>query len=122
MRADSGPGVGFDPDLILDSVGGDRDLVCELFQAYVEDGPERARDLAQALEVADLDRVVRRAHSLKSMSGVIRAESIMAMALEVESAARRGDLAGARAAHQGLDLVHEDVLKAVKTYLETQCP
>lgn len=80
----------FDSDFFLGSLGGDNELAAELLDAYLEDSPKRRDTLAQAVENGDLDGAAKAAHSLKGMSGVVRASRLSDMALSMEMAAKEG--------------------------------
>ncbi|WP_018125875.1 Hpt domain-containing protein [Desulfovibrio oxyclinae] len=80
----------FDSEYFLGSLGGDSELAAELLDAYLEDSPKRRDTLAQAVETGDMDGAAKAAHSLKGMSGVVRATRLSEMALSIEMAAKEG--------------------------------
>jgi len=82
----------FDKEIFLQSLAGDKELAIELLMAFMEDSPERSKSLAEALEADDRDSASRLAHSLKGMCGVVRAESLVGLALSMEHAAKDGEL------------------------------
>jgi HPt (histidine-containing phosphotransfer) domain-containing protein len=77
-----------DVDGALSRVEGDRELYEEILNIYVEDTPQQLSEIAQAFQRQDRKVVERAAHSLKSSSANVGAESVRAVALELESAAK----------------------------------
>ena len=82
----------FDEQQFLKSLAGDRELAVELLGAFMDDSPERVQSLEGALESGDAGSAARLAHSLKGMCGVVRAESLVGLALSMESASKDGDM------------------------------
>ncbi|XXJ21351.1 Hpt domain-containing protein [Desulfovibrio caledoniensis] len=82
----------FDIEQFLSSLAHDRELAVELIDAFLEDCPKRVAELAEALGAEDVGRATKLAHSLKGMCGVVRAETLGRLALEMEYAGRKGDL------------------------------
>jgi len=82
----------FDQEIFLQSLAGDRELAKELLAAFMEDSPVRTASLAESLEAGDGGQSSRLAHSLKGMCGVVRAESLVGLALSMENSAKNGDL------------------------------
>jgi len=82
----------FDEQKFLQSLAGDRELAQELLGAFMDDSPVRSTSLADALKNDDANSVARLAHSLKGMCGVVRSDDLVALALSMENAAKKGDL------------------------------
>lgn len=82
----------FDSQRFLQSLADDMELARELLAAFLEDSPERNQSLAEALQAGDTDTASRLAHSLKGMCGVVRAEQLVNLALNMEQAAKNGNL------------------------------
>ncbi|MBG0777467.1 MAG: Hpt domain-containing protein [Desulfovibrionaceae bacterium] len=78
-------------DATLARLGGDRELLKELFTAFVEDVPGRLDELDEALAQADLHRAERRAHSIKGACAAVGAVLARAHAANLEQAALAGD-------------------------------
>lgn len=85
-------GVIFDSDAFMQSLGHDAELAGELLAAYIEDSTQRADMLGEALQESDSNTAAKTAHSLKGMSGVVRAQSLVDMALDMEATSKDGDL------------------------------
>lgn len=82
----------FDENRFLQSLAGDVELARELLSAFLEDSPERADSLSEALERGDADQASKMAHSLKGMCGVVRSTEIANLALGMEESAKAGNL------------------------------
>ncbi|MEZ7198355.1 Hpt domain-containing protein [Pseudodesulfovibrio karagichevae] len=82
----------FDTDQFLSSLAYDRELAMELIDAFLEDCPRRVAELTMALDDGDIIQGTKLAHSLKGMCGVVRADELGRLALEMEHAGRNGNL------------------------------
>ena len=82
----------FDIDQFLSSLAQDRELAVELIDAFLEDCPKRVAELSEALDAGDVALGTKLAHSLKGMCGVVRADALSRLALEMEYAGRNGKL------------------------------
>ena len=86
----------FDSSAFLKSLADDRELAEELLSAFLEDSPARHESLGQALAGDKADEASKLAHSLKGMCGVVRAEALVSLALNMEHSAKDGDLVRTR--------------------------
>lgn len=75
----------------LKRVGNDRDLLRELYDAFLGDAPNKVRLLKQALKDKDMPLVVKQAHSLKGASAAIGAVECRRLAEALEMAGRSQD-------------------------------
>lgn len=114
-----GQRVDFDPDALMQNLEYDRELLCELLQAYVEDAPIRLAALTSSVENDEPGGVVTAAHSLKGMSSVIRVNGLEQQALELEMAGRNGDMDKIRMLFSTFQHDLERVLVQAKEYLAT---
>ncbi len=103
-----------DLDDALEQVGGDRALLLELAAIFLDEAPKWARDIREAVEAGDPDRLRRAAHTLKGATGTVGAPTLFQPAKTLEDIGRNGDLAPAKAALAVL----EDELAAVMAALE----
>lgn len=71
---------------------GDRALLAELIEIFLEDCPRRLHDLEQAVKEGSAIRVSQTAHSLKGMVACFNARSAHRLAEEMEGLGRAGDL------------------------------
>ncbi len=70
----------------------DPELIRQVRDLFVQDSPGRLEKIAKALAEDDVDGMVKLAHSLKGVCATIYAEPLRQKALEVEMAARGGDV------------------------------
>jgi HPt (histidine-containing phosphotransfer) domain-containing protein len=107
----------FDVQTFLDYLGGDRELAAELLAAFAEDAPQRLQALARAVAANNAEDAVRAAHSLKGMCGVVRDQEAVSLALDLEMAGRRGDLASLRAGLPPLEQALDHILETARAFL-----
>ncbi len=102
----------WDRDAMLESMMGSAPLAGNVITVFLEDLPQRIRNLNERIAAGDPDAVVREAHSIKGSAATMGAEALRAVALTAEMAARKGDLAAAGAAAAKM-LVTFERLKAL---------
>jgi PAS domain S-box-containing protein len=84
----------FDPDTALASVDGDASLLAEVVRIFRKEGPRAMTEIDRAIrdgEAAGLDRA---AHRLKGSLGTFGARTATALARQLETMGRSGDLHG----------------------------
>ncbi len=91
QTADWDPAL-FDTDAALARTGGDPELLTQMLRAFLEESPRMMDLLSQPGAEADASRLDTAAHGLKGAAGAIGAVGVHAAALDIEQAARRGDL------------------------------
>ena len=84
----------FNQDELLERVMGDRSIALKVLAGFLGDFPVQLRRLAEQLQAGDTEGARRQAHKLKGAASTISAGALRAMALEVEEAARAGQLEG----------------------------
>ncbi len=77
-------------DKLVEMTGGDLEFVDELVDTYLEDGEAQIAALETAAGAADVEGLVRPAHSLKSSSLNLGALVVGELARSLEEAARSG--------------------------------
>jgi PAS domain S-box-containing protein len=82
----------FEPNVLLDRLGGDQELYEQIIHVFLRDAPEQIRLLQDAVSQGDARRVERQAHTLKGASGNVGAAGLEKATLKVEGAGQRGDL------------------------------
>jgi two-component system, sensor histidine kinase and response regulator len=96
---------------LLESVGGNRELLDEMLAIFSEDSPKLMSEIALAIGNQDPDGLRIAAHSLKSMVAGLGASSAVEAALRLENMGRSLDMAYAREAlvilENELNIVHE---------------
>lgn len=109
QKSEAGPSEGMarqsempPPDLpVWDSAGlmervmEDRDLAIAVLDGFPEDILQRIQTLKASLESGDAAGVDRQAHAINGAASIIGGEALRAAALEIEKAAKAGDLAAA---------------------------
>jgi len=85
----------FDHAAVLKRLGGDGDFLKELLSMCLREIPRQIAAVKDALACRDVLRLEREAHSLKGAVANVGAMGLRAAALDVEMAAKRGDLEGA---------------------------
>jgi HPt (histidine-containing phosphotransfer) domain-containing protein len=78
--------------LALGRVEGDKDLLKELVDTFLEDLSERVAFLTAAIRRGDGQETFRSAHSLRGPLGILCAEKALALAGELETMGRAGQL------------------------------
>jgi CheY-like chemotaxis protein len=81
----------FDEAIALETVESDRQLLCEMIDAYFEECPQLTEALAAAIERGDAATVQRTAHTLKGMLATLGAAEASSLAKHIEARARGGD-------------------------------
>jgi HPt (histidine-containing phosphotransfer) domain-containing protein len=102
-----------DVDALLDSVGGDRELLDELAATFAEEIPVWIATLRAALATADAETLFRVAHGVNGALGYFKASGVQRPAADLEAMGRNRDLEGAPAALGRL----EDGLLNLNTFL-----
>ncbi len=69
---------------------GDTELIVDLIEMFLEDGPDRVREVREGLETEDWERVERAAHSLKGSSGNLGASKVQDVSEALQLASRQG--------------------------------
>ncbi len=85
----------FDAERAWEQVGGDRDLLREVAQVFLDQYPSWLDDVRAALTAQDGKALQRAAHSLKGAAGAMGASPVFTAALRLEKIGRDGALEGA---------------------------
>lgn len=97
----------------LEAVGGDRDLLREVVDAFRNDAPRHLRLLVNALGVGDAVAVRRAAHTLKGNGRYFGVCNFVELAQSIEDSAHRGELTGLAVKAEQLQGQLESVLAAL---------
>lgn len=95
-------------------VDGDRALLAELIEIFIEDCPPKIQELDQAVKEGNADRVRRAAHSLKGMVAGFDATSAQGLAKEMEDLGTAGDLSNTVRLFSALQLEFTRVIHHLK--------
>jgi HPt (histidine-containing phosphotransfer) domain-containing protein len=71
---------------------GDAELLVDLIQMYLQDGPHKLKEITEGLETGDYDRVERAAHSLKGSAGNLGAILVQQDCETLQQASREQSL------------------------------
>ena len=77
---------------LLALMDGDRELLLELIDVFLEDAPQRIQAARSALADRNADAVYRAAHALKGSAGNFGAPEVVGRANRLEALARENDL------------------------------
>ncbi|MDK2123878.1 response regulator [Parachitinimonas caeni] len=80
----------------LARLGGDRGLLREIANIFLDDYPKRLEEVRAAISVEDGVQLSRAAHNIKGVAGNLSANPLREVALEMEAAGKRGDIGHAR--------------------------
>ena len=86
----------FDLAEALGRVGGDPGLLAEVAELFRQEQGQYVAELGEALEARDAKQLAARAHRLKGSVGIFGARRAFEAALNLEGAARKGELGRAR--------------------------
>lgn len=85
----------FDPaalDLLLETIGGDRESLAELIDSFLEESPDLVSRIAMAAEARDIEALRQAAHTLKSSAKDFGAERLSQQCREIEAGCRAQNL------------------------------
>jgi HPt (histidine-containing phosphotransfer) domain-containing protein len=75
----------------VERMEGDRELILEVFEVFMEEAPGRREKFEKALAAMDFEALTMLAHSLKGASGTLQADLLHQVCYDLEKAARAGD-------------------------------
>lgn len=85
-----------DMEELLERVGGDEEIIMEIWKVFLDDAPLRMNDLKEALDKNDALLAGRIAHTIKGMAANIGVNILKQEALQMELATRKSSLDDAR--------------------------
>jgi HPt (histidine-containing phosphotransfer) domain-containing protein len=83
-------------ELLSFSDDGDPELLLDLIQMFLEDGPSKVAAVQEGLAAGDFDKAERAAHSLKGSSGNLGAQMLQQVCEEMQVATRQHRLEESR--------------------------
>ena len=89
---------------------------------FASEAPEREQRITKALGGGDMEQMVRLAHSLKGVCGTIHAEPLRELSLQVELAARAGDVKTVGEITPRLLAMLEDLARYLETVAASETP
>ncbi|NNE43893.1 MAG: Hpt domain-containing protein [Gemmatimonadetes bacterium] len=91
------------PELLLENVGGDRELLADIVSLFFDSSEGLVRDLRTAVAQADSDALHETAHQLKGALANVGAEAATRAAADLEQIGRRGSMTGMEDALSALE-------------------
>jgi HPt (histidine-containing phosphotransfer) domain-containing protein len=108
-----------DMDKLLAAFEGDRELIADLAEIFMDDLPGQCSAIETAMSEGNADGLRAAAHALKGASSNFRVESVTSKALELEMIGRSGTTEGAGPVFQELKrrlaLLQDDLSELMKS-------
>ena len=98
---------------------GDPELVIDLIQMFLDDGPAKVEAITKGLAEGDLEKVERAAHSLKGTSGNLGARMLQESCEAMQIASRNHVMADVRSITPRIVAAYADAEKALRDLLKT---
>jgi CheY-like chemotaxis protein len=108
----------FDLAAVMDRMMDDEELARKVIAGYLKDVPSQTLALRTYLNAGDQTGATRQVHSLKSASASVGGEAVRRLALEMEAAARAGDLGSVTAGVPALELEIARLTEALQAFLD----
>jgi HPt (histidine-containing phosphotransfer) domain-containing protein len=105
-----------DFDELLDRLGGDRELLRDIIQLFLEDTPPRLTALRHAVAAGDARAIRAEAHALKGSAGNMSAHRLVEAAATLEDIGTREDLTKAAPAWARLEADALQLLDALQRF------
>jgi HPt (histidine-containing phosphotransfer) domain-containing protein len=96
-RSGAAPEPPFDEAALRERVEGDTELLREIVELFLDDSPRQMVAVQAAVAASNAQALRRAAHALKGAASNFGAAAVVAAALELETMARTGNVAGAAA-------------------------
>jgi signal transduction histidine kinase/CheY-like chemotaxis protein len=87
---------------VLERLSGDEELLRELWEIFTSDAPRQMEELKKSIDTGNIAVTERQAHTLKSTSATVGADSLKERALNIERAAREKSL-------MNIDILYDDL-------------
>lgn len=97
----------------LDRLGGDRELLEEVAQLFLDTSPDLFAEIGHAVQARDARALERTAHTLKGSVGNFGADAAFHAAFQLEKMGRSGNLTGVDEAYQALEAEMERLRPAL---------
>jgi two-component system, sensor histidine kinase and response regulator len=109
-------------ELLSFSDDGDPELLLDLIQMFLDDGPEKVRAVQEGLAAGDFDQMERAAHSLKGSSGNLGARLLQDTCEKIQVATRLRQLEESRSLAGQLQAKFAEAETALRQLHETYKP
>lgn len=97
-------------------MSGDRELLANLFQLYIDDAPKKLRSVEEFAGQGEFYQIERTAHSMKGASATVGATRLCGLAAELERAAKAGSLEQVGILRTELTQVCEETLESMRRF------
>lgn len=98
---------------LLQRVGGDKQLLAELVDVFVDDYPSVLKEMRSSIDEGNLESLRVAAHTLKGTAAYLAAESVFTMACNLENLSLKGELPSCMSVVAGLAAELEKVREAL---------
>jgi PAS domain S-box-containing protein len=112
----------FDRSGVLTRLMDDEDLARTVVRGFLEDIPKQIAALRTYLDAGDVEGSVRQAHTIKGASANVGGESLRAAALQMEKAAKAGDLADVKSRLPDLQARFARLEEAMQDFVDEKRP
>lgn len=106
------------PEPLLDAMDGDADACRHMFNTFAQSAPATYARLDQAIAVANLDAVRREAHSLKSSTALVGADTLTALLKNIELQTRSEPAQSGSVQRAELAQLFNAVLEEVRHFVD----
>jgi CheY-like chemotaxis protein/HPt (histidine-containing phosphotransfer) domain-containing protein len=110
----------WDPVAAMRSVGGDRALLCELLESFLQEHPRLMANLRRAVETADAPRLQAAAHVLKGSIRCFHAPAAQDPAELLEAMGRENRLAGIEPLCEEVEQAYDRLAGALTRFLDQE--
>ena len=114
VRVPAPAGKVYDRIRLLDTVGGDMDLLRQIVGLFLDDYPTSLENLRQAARTGDKDKLYSAAHAIKGMVSNFGADRAVAEAVAIEKRCKSGDMENIEALAENLSLAVEELAKVLR--------
>ena len=100
--------MGFDLEGALERTGGDEEILKEIAELFLEDGPDLLMQIREAIDAKDAGALQKAAHTLKGSVANFGAEEAVETAFRLETMGREDQLSDVEAVYRSLEAaIHE---------------
>ena len=109
----------FDPDEILEQIGGDKELLVDIINIFIETYPEDLKSLHEAIVESDPETIRKNAHRMKGSISNFGKYKAFEYAKSIEERAREGDISEITEMYDELVGHLNSLEREVKSYRDT---
>jgi HPt (histidine-containing phosphotransfer) domain-containing protein len=109
-----GKAIAWNVTQTLERLGGDENLLREVVEIFLEDGPKQMRSLRQAIAEGSAEGIEKTAHSLKGELGYLGVSEVSERARELEELGRKHDLQHTTEVYAAFEAGISEVLSSMR--------